>query len=135
MISTAAVMRDTSVGMATPSVLCGIHRSGWHFRNIHHIHDHSHLHGDFRVPIARNMAAPALYSAINGMEAVTIIRYVSACPMTSASIWPNTTCRTNHFPQYMTAMITTARIVVNQISCVAAREASFPFSARDTVRL
>ena len=29
-------------------------------------------------PIARKIAAPALYSAINGIDAVTIIRYTSA---------------------------------------------------------
>ena len=38
--------------------------------------------------VVRNMAAPALYIAMNGMEMATIIRYISALAHTSDSICP-----------------------------------------------
>ena len=38
--------------------------------------------------VVLNIAAPALYTAMNGMETATIIRYISALAHTSASICP-----------------------------------------------
>ena len=38
-----------------------------------------------------NNAAHPLYIAINGIDAVTIIRYISALCITPGSIFPNTT--------------------------------------------
>ena len=56
-------------------------------------------------PIALNMAAPALYIAIKGIAAVTIIRYINASSCTSGVIEPNTTSSIKLCNKYITTII------------------------------
>ena len=60
----------------------------------------------FVFPIARNIAAPQLYTARNGIAAKTIIRYVFAYAFTSGSIFPNNEFKINPFPKYIITVIT-----------------------------
>ena len=56
-------------------------------------------------PIARKIAAPALYMAIIGIEARTIRRYVRLSFMTSGSIFPKTWYRITFCPRYPRIMM------------------------------
>ena|GEM_PF-6602022 len=81
------------------------------------------------LPMLRNSAAPALYSASIGYDSAESQKYVSAACITSGSTLPNTSRRMCRLSTSTSAPMATAMPKVAYTSCLAERQA-FSLSRR-----